>query len=106
MKAFQTLERLNLRRHRAMVLAAEVSRIIEPHLKPESNPQDTHDAIKDLFFQQGVEVLTDYTRSELGLPPRGPDGWTTEEILSMERIRLERMLTPFPHFIPIKDKPE
>jgi hypothetical protein len=57
--------------------------------------------LEDLFRQDGVEVLTDYTRQEMGLPPRGPDGWTIEEIHAMERLRLERMMAPMPMFIPL-----
>jgi hypothetical protein len=41
-----------------------------------------------------VEVVTDYTRQEAGLPPRDGKGWTMEELVALERKRLELMSAP------------
>lgn len=47
----------------------------------------------------GVEFVTDYDREQCGLPPRGPEGWTVEELMLLERVRLSRMLAPPPMMI-------
>jgi hypothetical protein len=39
-------------------------------------------------------IRADDQRSLLKLPPRGPDGWTAEEILAWEKYRLETMFKP------------
>jgi hypothetical protein len=105
--ALQQSMRADLRRVRAQLLLAEVMRIVRGEV-PDCEEVYESDCLRaitrkleDLFRQDGVEVLTDYTRQEMGLPPRGPDGWTIEEIHAMERLRLERMTAPLPMFIPL-----
>ena len=46
------------------------------------------------FEERDYEILGDFQRSLLKLPPRGPDGWTVEEILAWEEYRLQAMLKP------------
>jgi hypothetical protein len=50
--------------------------------------------LMELCMKEGVEILTDYTRTEIGLPQRGPDGWTMEEIIALEKCRLDMMYAP------------
>jgi hypothetical protein len=42
----------------------------------------------------GYEILSDYQRSLLKLPPRGPDGWTVEEVLAWDAYRVASMFKP------------
>ncbi len=74
--------RINYRRIHAQRLTSEILSIIHEHI----NQGEDYDSMRKisldlekLFFQNGVEFLTDYIREELKLPPRGPDGWTDEE---------------------------
>lgn len=94
--ALKALTRMDLRKVRAQSLAAAVMRAVDPLLDPE-NPRvrrDAFDAIFEVLWQQGVEVLTDYTRSEARLPPRGEDGWTDDELQALEEARLAVLRRP------------
>lgn len=93
------LEQQNTRYLRARMLTAEVLRSIEPFLNLDVRRQDVSDAVLNLFMTEGVEVLTDHTRAEIGLPPRNAKGWTMEEVLALERVRLELMTRPMSHFV-------
>jgi hypothetical protein len=92
--------RLNLRQRRADALAHAIMHAIWPHIPDCDHTYRQHtrwkisEALRRLLMDEGVEVLTDHTRHELGLPPRDPDGWTADEIVAMERVRLELMLRP------------
>lgn len=44
--------------------------------------------------EKGVEVMTDWHRQQIGLEPRGPDGWTAQEIADYDRHILEVMRRP------------
>jgi hypothetical protein len=52
------------------------------------------DTIYKLLDDAGAEIITDQTRKEAGLPPRGPDGWTAEELIELERRRMELLMQP------------
>lgn len=105
----QLMERINLRHRRVVSLAGEVSRALLKAL-PDHVPRDTqsivYGCLEELFVKLGVEVLTDFDRERLGLPPRGPDGWTAEEILALEGLRLEAMTRPLQMTIPASELPE
>lgn len=99
MRATETLMRMDLRRRRAQLLMHMVMDAVDPFLcdhDPEiGNPRRRlHDALFRTFMEQGVEVLTDHEREQHGLPARGPDGWTTEELVELERKRLEALARP------------
>lgn len=86
----------NVRRMRAMTLAAAVFDAIRPHVADLRNDdwRAVHDAILALFVDRGYEVLSDHDRDQYGLPPRGPDGWTIEELIALEQKRLAALLAP------------
>jgi hypothetical protein len=44
------------------------------------------------FEEHGYEIMSDHQREQLKPPPRGPDGWTADEILAWEQYRLQMML--------------
>lgn len=90
--------RLNLRRRRSDVLTHEVMRRLERYIDRDAISA-AHSQLRELFEEQGVDILTDYDRKEYGLPPRGPDGWTLDEIVALERRRLELMCAPMPPVI-------
>lgn len=104
-KATEQSLRINLRRKRAMSLVAAILQQINPYLKDDGrHRRDAHDALMRVFVEEGVEVLTDHVRMTLGLSPRGPDGWTDEEIRALDLRRLELLLDP-PKSIILKATP-
>jgi hypothetical protein len=86
---------------RAMVLISMINHLVRQHMVPREDKswRDLDYALEELFVKEGVEVLTDLSRQDLGLPPRGPDGWTVEEIIACEQRMLEAMLRPVPPVI-------
>lgn len=94
--ATSILERQDWRHNRAMQLCAAIYHIIAPHLRCEEDPRHLRNELMGLLMAEGVEVLTDHTRAEIGLPPRDGKGWTIEEIHMMEKAYLDAMMRPFP----------
>jgi len=99
--ATQEIMRIDLRRRRADLLAAAVFERLWPRINaihpddlPDRVARVVHDTVLDVFSEQGVEVVTDHDRAAIGLPPRGPDGWTVEEMAALERRRLELLTAP------------
>ncbi|TIL36189.1 hypothetical protein [Mesorhizobium sp.] len=83
--------RSNHRMLRARALANEVWREINGFIADECK-REVCDRLMAVFMREGVEVLTDHNRQDLGLPPRGPDGWTEQEIFVFEQLRLDAMM--------------
>ena len=88
-----------------MPLLHEIMRALRPFLdeldgrRPADWPRpdrEVHSVLYSVLMAEGVEVVTDSLRQEIGLPARGPDGWTPDELLAMEKIRLEIMSRPMP----------
>jgi hypothetical protein len=104
MKAASIMERQDRRYLRARSVTASIVQVIGRLL--ETNPQldrlaeeirllrAIDDAVMKLLTDEGIEVLTDYHRAEFGLPPRDQKGWSAEDILTYERVMLERMTQP------------
>jgi hypothetical protein len=92
--------RLNLRRARTLPLTHLILEVIRPHIRDDEEAR--YDQREEQIFLElrkiledyGAEVITDQTREEAGLPPRGPDGWTMEEIIAVEQRRLELLTKP------------
>lgn len=105
--ATQSMMRIDLRRRRAEALTAAVLQKLWPRIDA-TDPEELHHRITrlvhetmfEVMFEHGVEVLTDHTRAEAGLPARGPDGWTMEELAALERSRLHMLLKPLGITIP------
>jgi hypothetical protein len=85
----------DMRRRKADAFVGYVLQIIRQHPAIRTLDREAHRQIANYLFdaahKDGTELLGDYHRSELGLPPRGPDGWTREEIAMWENKRLEMM---------------
>lgn len=91
--ATQDMMRVDLRRRRADAVAHHIWQAIREHVDRERE-RDVFDALQDALMTIGVDMVTDYDRQQLGLPPRGPDGWTREELAAMERLRIDALLRP------------
>lgn len=98
--AMQETIRTDRRRLRTMAFEQEIMHIVGKHISDEDRAHDCMRAISRELFEklhaEGAEIITDETRSEMGLPPRGPDGWTTDELIALETRRLEMMKAPMP----------
>lgn len=105
----------NRRRQRVQSIVAEVMRIVNPYLDeldarrraaveseadaPPRPQRDVYDELMVVLSAVGIEIVTDHDRRDVGLPPRGPDGWTIDELHALEAARLERTLSPPPMMI-------
>lgn len=92
--------RQNLRVMRAQSLLHLILHAIRPHLRDDEEGRDYEreeqifEQIRKELEQAGAEIISDYTREQLALPPRGPDGWTMEEIIALEKRRLDLLSNP------------
>lgn len=88
------------RRLRAMALQHAILHIVGRHISNEDRAHDCMRAISyelfDKLHAEGAEIITDDIRVEVGLPARGPDGWTVDELFALERKRLEMLMAPMP----------
>jgi hypothetical protein len=102
-KATDTMLRADLRRLRIQPLVHLIMHAVAKHIGEEGRRRNAmraiYEEVFDLLHKEGVEILTDHMRAEMGLPPRGPDGWTIEEIVALERLRLELLTRPLPPVI-------
>lgn len=111
----------NRRHQRALSLTHEVMRVIGPYLDEldDWRTREAHQADEDstarphrevmdklleILMATGIEIITDRDREQCGLPARGPDGWTLEELVALEKVRLDVMTRPPPMFIVDRDK--
>lgn len=101
MNAYEMSMRMDLRRRRAEVLANVVMGKLRDAI-PYDHQKDVYYAILEVFHQEGVEIITDYTRQEAGLSPRGHEGWTLEELHALEEKRLEALRRPIPYMMPME----
>jgi hypothetical protein len=92
--------RTDLRRKRAHSLVAAVLKELRGHLDDYEVERAVAHAMERVFSQEGVEVLTDYDRAQIGLPPRSGDGWSMDEVIALERMRLEALCKPMAMTIP------
>lgn len=93
------IPRIDQRRLRLQPFLFEIMDIVSKHLNDEDHRRNAlrelYSELFDKLHAAGVEILTDHMRIEMGLPPRGPDGWTREEILALEKRRLESIQAIF-----------
>jgi hypothetical protein len=102
MKASDQIQRIDRRRMRAMALTAQIMQIVGKYVDRDRE----RDCMRDLSYELqeamekvGAEIVSDFDRQQYGLSPRGPDGWTMEEIIELEKRRLEMMYAPMPPMI-------
>ena len=97
MKATDRIERINKRRMRAMSLTAQIMQLVSKHVPYDPDRdlmRDLHYELLEALERHGAEIVSDFDRQEFGLPPRGPDGWTMEEIIALEQRRMEMLTRP------------
>lgn len=104
MSTLMELQRHDRRRLRAQPLLHALMEKVRPYLRDERDLRYIFSELDQAMREAGVELLTDVIRSDLGLPPRGPDGWTDEEIRALETARLDAITRPI--FLPISMAPE
>jgi hypothetical protein len=100
---FDRLPHYDKRMHRAQVLTAQIMRLADPYIcsHGESNGHRRfYDELMKLFWNGGFDVLTDADRAEAGLPIRGRNGWTEDELQAFERYKLEAMMRPLTVTVP------
>jgi hypothetical protein len=92
MKAIDQAMRADKRRLRASAFTAQILHIVGKYV---DNDDLRRDCMRDLSYElfekaweAGIEIITDEDRRLAGLSPRGPDGWTLEEIAILEQKRL------------------
>jgi len=92
--------RMNLRQIHSQVLLHLIFDTIRPHIRDDEQGR-SYDREKQIFNDlskllesHGAEIITDQIREEAGLPARGPDGWTMEELHALEKRRLELLTAP------------
>jgi hypothetical protein len=108
-KSMHQIERADKRRLRAMALTAQIMQIVGKYV-----PRDRErDCMRDLSYELqeamekvGAEIVSDLDRQQYGLPPRGPDGWTMEEIIELEKRRLEIMFATKPPVVLVVRDPQ
>jgi hypothetical protein len=99
MKASDTM-RADLRSNRARSLTHLIFRIVRPHLRDDEEGRyyEREEQILSQIMRElhdlGAEVVTDETRRVAGLSPRGSDGWTMEELIALEKRRIELLTAP------------
>jgi hypothetical protein len=81
------------RRRRADMLAARIFSSIKDLVSDRAR-RHVYAAIIDTLMAEGAEVVTDEMRAQAGLPERGPDGVTTEELWLLEEFRIQAMQRP------------
>lgn len=94
------MARIDKRRLRAQPLLHLIMEKIRPHLRDDRDLRFIHYEIWDALHAAGAEVITDDIRAQAGLPPRGTDGWTLEEIAALDRRMFE--LVNRPAFSPLQ----
>lgn len=101
-KAFDQIQRVDKRRLRAMALTSQIMHIVGkyvPEDRERDMQRDLHYELQDALEKAGAEIVSDFDRQQYGLSPRGPDGWTMEEIIELEKRRLELMYAPMPPIV-------
>lgn len=96
------LSPMDIRRHRAQVLTAEIMRMISPMICEHEERhlhREAHKRLFEFFWTSGHDFITDMDRANAGLPQRGVLGWTEAELRVMENQRLMALVTPLPPII-------
>ena len=90
------------RKHRADVLTAHIMQIVDKYLRDEGREhRDCSRELLDVFYDSGAEVITDADRAIAGLSPRNEQGLTAQELQLLEMHRLQVMMRPLEHFLPL-----
>lgn len=98
----------NMRRQRANAIVHLVLGIVREQRDRHGDDWERY-AARELFEQittEGMEIVTDACRAAAGLSPRGPLGWTAEELAVLEATRLDALLRPIMCLVPLSNEGE
>jgi hypothetical protein len=101
-RALDQIQRIDKRRLRAMALTSQILHIVAkyvPHDRERDCLRDLSCELQEQLENAGAEIISDFDRQQYGMSPRGPDGWTMEEIIELEKRRLEMMYAPMPPMV-------
>ena len=90
------------RRRWAHAVTSHIMHMIGKYLCDHGDAHGARDASSELFealYESGAYIVTDSDRTAAGLLPRGPYGFTQEELAIMEAKRVQAMLGPMPPMI-------
>lgn len=93
---------IDKRRMRADSLTAHIMRAIGEHLCRHGEADGAREASRalfEMFYEAGVDIVTDLDRANAGLAPRDHSGMTRDELRIMEYKYIETMLRPMPPMI-------
>ena len=82
---------LNLRRTRAVAMAVEITKELEPFVAA-ADRVEVLDSLIELFEKNGACWTTDKERAALGFEPRDAKGWTPSERVNANEKYLEAMI--------------
>lgn len=104
MKDVNELTRTDRRRLRAAALTGFIIHTVAKYV---CDCDRMHKPLRDLgdelfagLHKEGAQIVSDYDREIAGLPPRGPDGWTTEELIALEKRHMELLMSPISITVP------
>lgn len=90
----------DLRKIRTDQLVGHIMHVVGKYICEHDDERRNHEKatreLWELFYGAGAEIVTDDTRRQAGLPPRGGKGWTREELQILEAKRIEALLNPAP----------
>jgi hypothetical protein len=94
----------DMRKIRADHLTATVMNIVGEYITDVENDlyRKAYRKLYEAFYDAGADVMTDNDRKMLGLPERGPDGWTVEEKLIFGNRMRDAMSKPIAHIFETK----
>lgn len=80
-------------------LVASILSIVGPFIGDESGKErnamhDCSHALFEALYKAGATIVTDADRHEAGLPPRGDNGWTQQELAALEARHMELLTQP------------
>lgn len=90
---------IDKRRTRADSLTAHIMHAIGEHLCRHGEADGAREASRalfEMFYEAGVDIVTDLDRANAGLAPRDHSGMTRDELRIMEYKYIETMLRPMP----------
>lgn len=88
---------MDLRHARATQITGHVMNAIGKFFDTDPEQRNAYlasNALYDLFYKCGAEVVSDERRAEAGLPARDLKGWTAQELAIMDAKRIQTMFGP------------
>jgi hypothetical protein len=91
--------RLDLRYARAQQVTHALLQEVMDYI-PSKYQSEAFRKIEDFAHKYGLEIVSDEMRQIAGLQPRDDKGWTPDELIALERARLEAMISRVSAIVP------